>query len=191
MLRHASDCTFSLRVHPTLALTRRQVIMSYLDDSGRGIALELTPSMTLRGTVGTETGPATVETASPISLHAWTGVTLIVDAASKKLILTASPLEDWAASHSARTTLTAAPALDAQSRRLSLASASDTAAIDTFNGRLEHPVLMSRQQSGADGADASTGAADAADAACIGDWDFALEMHTLANHRHRATWAPR
>lgn len=175
MLRHASDCTFSLRVHPTLALTRRQVIMSYLDDSGRGIALELTPTMTLRGTVGTEAGPATVETATPISLHAWTGVTLIVDAASKKLTLTASPLEDRAASHSARMTLTAAPALDAQSRRLSLASASDTAAIDTFNGRLEHPVLMSRQQSGADGADASTGAADAA---CIGDWDFALEMHT-------------
>lgn len=175
MLRRVSDCTFSIRIHPTLALTRRQVIMSSRDDSGRGIALELTPSLTLRGTIGTDAGQATVETASPVSLHAWTHVELIVDSARRTLTLITSPHADKAATQAVTTALSAAPALDAPSRRMSLASASDAAPIDTFNGRLEHPVLMSWAQSVANAAEA---APVARDQACIGDWDFALDMHT-------------
>lgn len=175
LLRQISDCTFSIRMHPTLALNRRQVVMSCIDDSGRGIALELTPAMTLRATIGTDAGPATVETASPLSLHAWTGIALVVDSARQKLTLTTSPLADPAASQTVVMTLAAAPDLDAGARRLSLASASDKAPIDTFNGRLENPVLVSRAQSGVDGAGDLRGAGDAA---CIGDWDFALEMHS-------------
>lgn len=186
LLRRASDCTFSIRIHPTLALARRQVVMSCLDDQGRGIALELTPTLTLRGTIGTDAGPATVETASPVPLQAWTRVMLVVDSARRTLTLSVSPLAGRAARQTTTTVLTAAPALDAHARRLSLASASDTAPVDTFNGRLEHPVLWSRAHSGTDGADASP---DARDEACLGDWDFAQEMHTqrivdISGHGH-------
>ena len=174
MLNQVSDCTFSLQIHPTLALTRRQVIMSGLDDSGHGIELELTPALMLRGTIGTAAGQATVETELPVSLHAWTSVTLSVDSTGRTLSLTATPHADRAAAQTVIMPLSGAPSLDARSRRLSLGSASDTAPVDTFNGRLEHPMLMSQAQART-GADAS---ADARGDACIGAWDFSLEMHT-------------
>ena len=175
LLSQVRDCTFSIRIHPTLALARRQVIMSCRDDSGRGIELELTPALALRGTIGTDAGQATVETELPLSLHDWTQVTLSVDCAGRKLTLTATPQAGRATPQTVTTSLSAAPALAARSRRLSLASASDTAPIDTFNGRLESPVLMSRAQSSVEGAVASP---DARDDACLGAWDFAQEMHT-------------
>ncbi len=174
MLNQVSDCTFSLQIHPTLALTRRQVIMSGLDDSGHGIELELTPALMLRGTIGTAAGQATVETELPVSLHAWTSVTLSVDSTGRTLSLTATPHADRAAAQTVIMPLSGAPSLDARSRRLSLGSASDTAPVDTFNGRLEHPMLMSQAQART-GVDAS---ADARGDACIGAWDFSLEMHT-------------
>ncbi|MDH4392924.1 MAG: N,N-dimethylformamidase large subunit [Aquabacterium sp.] len=163
LLSQASSCSLTLLVHPTLQLPRRQVIVSCLDDAGRGLALELTPALTLRATIGTAAGPATVETAAPVPLHAWTDVALVVDAANQTLTLRTTPWQDQTASQTATTALAATPLLHAPSRRLSLASASDTAPVDTFNGRLEHPVLR---------------AGAAADSACIGDWDFALDMHT-------------
>ncbi len=174
MLNQVSDCTFSLQIHPTLELTRRQVIMSCLDDSGCGIEIELTPALVLRGTIGTAAGQATVETELPVSLHAWTSVTLIVDSAGRTMSLTATPHADRTAAQTVTMPLSGAPSLDARSRRLSLGSASDTAPVDTFNGRLEHPVLMSQAQPHS-GADAP---ADAKRDACIGAWDFSLEMHT-------------
>ena len=109
MLNQVSDCTFSLQIHPTLALTRRQVIMSCLDDSGRGIELELTPALMLRGTIGTAAGQATVETELPVSLHAWTSVTLSVDSAGRKLSLTATPHADRAAVQNVIMPLSGAP----------------------------------------------------------------------------------
>jgi N,N-dimethylformamidase len=183
LLHQVSDCTFSLRIHPTLALARRQVIMSCRDDDGRGIELELTPALRLRASIGTDAGQATVETEAPLSLHAWTSVTLTVDSANKQLTLTASPQADRATPQSATTTLSAAPALDARSRRLSLASASDAAPVDTFNGRLEQPLLLSRALSSAlpsalPGAEGGQSAADSRDEACLGAWDFSLEMHS-------------
>jgi len=166
LLQQARSCRFSIHIYPTLALARRQVVMSCLDDQGRGIALELTPSMNLRATVGTDAGPATVETASPLPLMAWTSATLVVDAASRTLSLAVSPVSGQANGSTASTALAAAPALHTPARRLSLASASDIAPVDTFNGRLEHPVLWSQAP------------ADAPAEACLGNWDFAREMHT-------------
>ncbi|NDG38499.1 MAG: N,N-dimethylformamidase large subunit [Betaproteobacteria bacterium] len=174
MLNQVSDCNFSLQIHPTLALTRRQVIMSCLDHSGSGIEIELTPALVLRGTIGSAAGQATVETELPVSLNAWTSVTLSVDSAGRTMSLTATPHADRAAAQTVIRLLSGTPRLDAQSRRLSLGSASDTAPVDTFNGRLERPVLMSQAHT-RQGADAS---ADARRDACIGAWDFSLEMHT-------------
>lgn len=167
LLQRAGGCTFSIRIQPTLALARRQVVMSCLDEQGHGIALELTPALTLRASVGTEAGLATAETAAPLPLMAWTIATLVVDAASRTLALSVSPVSGQVDGTITTTTaLAAAPAVHAPARRLSLASASDTAPVDTFNGRLEHPVLWSQ------------GAASTPVGACLGDWDFAQEMHT-------------
>jgi N,N-dimethylformamidase len=175
MFNQISDCTLSVRIRPTLALPRRQVILSCLDDRGRGISLELTPALTLRGAVGTAAGLCTIDTAQAVSLHAWTAVTLTVDSAKARLSLSMTPITDRAESQTVTLSLPAAPVLDAGSRRLSFASASDIAPVDTFNGRLEHPVLMSQALAYADdGTDLARAAIDA----CIGNWDFAREMHT-------------
>ena len=183
LLHQVSSCSFSLRIHPTLAMARPQAIMNCREASGRGIALELTASLHLRGSIGTEAGQVTVETDQPVPLSAWTSVTLSVDAAGRTLALTATPLADRAAGQRVVTALAAPPALDAGSRRMSLASASDTAPVDTFNGRLEHPVLMARAASGAHAANGWAGADEgpgdmAQDSTCLGAWDFSLDMHT-------------
>lgn len=185
LLNHASDCTFSIRIRPTLALPRRQVIMSCLDEQGRGIALELTPALTLRGTIGTVTGVCTIDTAQPVALHAWTIVTLTVDAAKALVSLSATPIADRAITQSLSVSLPAAPSLDAGSRHLSFASASGIAPLDTFNGRLEHPVLLARALADRHTTDSHEFDSNKIDAlvaaagdACIGAWDFALEIQT-------------
>ena len=190
LLEGVGDCTLSLRIHPTLALPRRQVLLSGLDDAGHGIALELTPALTLRATIGTAAGPATLETTTPLALHAWVEVTLVVHAAQRTATLTTTPLAAPAAGHTLRTALAAAPALAAPSRRLSLASASCAAPVDTFNGRLEQPVLLARAWAPVGGA--ANARPDAADAACIAAWDFSLDMHTrrvidTGPHGHHGT----
>ena len=175
LLRGVGDCTLCVLVHPTLALNRRQVILSCLDDgeAGQGIELELTPELTLRARIGTDGGQAQVQTATPVSLHAWTRVTLIVDAGRARLTLSATPLAQGSTPETVSAALASAPALCAASRRLSLASASDSAPVDTFNGKLERPVLLARSL--ADDEDAWTAARAAG---CIGAWDFSREMHT-------------
>ena len=97
-LNQVTDCTFSIRICPTLALPRRQVIMSCLDEQGRGVSLELTPALTLRGSIGTAAGLCTIDTAQSVGLHAWTGVTLSVDSAKATLSLSITPIADRAES---------------------------------------------------------------------------------------------
>lgn len=175
LLDGAVDGTVSIRVQPTLALARRQVLLSMMDGHGRGFELALTPSMTLRATVGTAEGPASVETAAPLPQHGWTGVRLVVDSQRRTLTLATRALADGTPAETVSAPLPAAPALAAMGRRLSLASASDTAAVDTFNGRLEQPVLWARVVATADEAEAlpPTG-----DLSCRGHWDFAQQMHS-------------
>jgi N,N-dimethylformamidase len=180
LLSHTSDCRFSIRIRPTLALPRRQVIMSCLDDQGRGISLELTPALTLRGTIGTAAGLCMIESARAVALNAWTIVTLTVDSVRAIVSLSATPIADRSANQALSVGLPGTPTLNAGPCPLSFASASGTAPVDTFNGRLEHPVLLASSladvtQSDPDGIDAL---ARAAGDACIGDWDFVREMHT-------------
>ncbi len=180
LLSHTSDCRFSIRIRPTLALPRRQVIMSCLDDHGRGISLELTPALTLRGTVGTAAGLCTIDSVQPVALHAWTIVTLTVDSVGAIVSLSATPIADRSANQALSVGLPGTPTLGAGPCPLSFASASGMAPVDTFNGRLEHPVLLARSltdvnETDSDGIDAL---AMAAGDACIGNWDFAREMHT-------------
>jgi N,N-dimethylformamidase len=180
LLDHARDCTFSIRIRPTLALPRRQVIMSYRDERGHGLSLELTPALTLRGTVGTLAGDCMIDAAQPVALNAWTQVTLTVDAARALVSVSATPIADRAAGRFVSVSLPASPSLDAGSTHLSIASASGVAPVDTFNGRLEHPVLLARSLTDAQVTDthAIDALAMAAGDACIGAWDFAREMHT-------------
>ncbi len=188
LLPASGDCSLTLRIRPTLALARRQVILSARDAEGRGLALELTPTLHLRATIGTAAGPATVQTAEPVALHAWTAVALVVDSAARTLALTTTPLATHAGQQTATTALPAAPAL-AAAVPLSLASASATWPTDTFNGRLEAPVLRARTLTAADLAD---DADPAGDPACRAAWDFAREMHTqrvidTGPHGHHGT----
>jgi N,N-dimethylformamidase len=174
LLDGASDCTVALRMQPTLALPRRQVLLSMLDAQGRGFELALTPGLTLQATVGTVHGQVSVETTTALPLHAWTGLLLVVDAQRRTLTLTTRALAEPAALQTVSAPLPAAPALATAGRRLSLASASDTAAVDAFNGRLEQPVLWARALATADEAEALPSPGDAS---CLGHWDFAQQMH--------------
>lgn len=181
LLQGVADLTLRIRLQPTLALPRRQVVLSNVDGAGRGLALVLTPQGTLQASVGTDSGTCTVETPQPLLLQAWAEVQLVVDTAAGQLRLQtrglATPGSAPAAATLATAALPAAPRLHASARRLSLASASDTAPADSFNGRLEQPVLLARALPAA-----AHGAADTAtlatDPACIAAWDFALELHT-------------
>ncbi|HPA89148.1 MAG TPA: N,N-dimethylformamidase large subunit [Quisquiliibacterium sp.] len=178
MLRGVTDCTFTVRIFPTLALARRQVIVSCHDDDGRGFALELTPARTLRGRFGTASGDVAVETGTPVPLHAWTTVTVTVDTAARTLSLTAAPVARHADVTVATMSLPAAPVLDAPSRRMSLASGSDRAPVDTFNGRLERPMLFARAIAGGAIARAWADAlAGNMPDGLIGAWDFSRDMH--------------
>ena len=175
-LQGAVGVTLTMLIHPTLGLPRRQVIASCRDALGGGIALELTAALTLRAWVGTAAGSgASLDTQTPVPLHAWTRVTLTVDAASAALTLSATTLGDAPGTRRAAITLHSAPMLAAPGRRLSLASAADQAPVDTFNGRLEQPMLFSRALT-SDEID-RVWAGDRPDG-LLGAWDFARDMHT-------------
>ena len=175
LLGQGTACTVALLVQPTLALARRQVLLSTLDDQGRGLQLELTPALTVRATLGTTAGLAMLETTQALPLHAWTDLRLVVDGAARSLRLVVGPQAAGGADQAVHLVLAAAPLLQSPARSLSLASASDTAPVDGFNGRLEAPVLLARALPAADG----TGARPtASDPACIAAWDFALDMHS-------------
>ncbi len=173
MLHGVVDCTLTLRIQPTLALSRRQVIASCRDVDGNGFELELTPARTLRGRIGTAAGDAVVEIDSPVLLHAWTTVSLTVDVAAGRLAFEAALFGRVGDTHVAVMSLAGAPALDARSRRMSLAGASDTAPVDTFNGRLERPMLFARALAGGDIGRVWSG--EMLDGV-IGIWDFSRDM---------------
>jgi N,N-dimethylformamidase len=173
------DCTFTIRLHPTLKMSRRQVVLSWLDERGRGLELELTPALTLRGRIGIGSGEATVESRGPVPLNAWSTVTLTVDSTEGTLVLSVTTLAAHAIADTVLTTLSASASASTLaaggSRRLSLASGSDQAPVDTFNGRLENPKLFARALSSGDVARVWAG--ESVDG-LIGAWDFSREMHT-------------
>lgn len=162
LLKGMRDARFTVRILPTLQRSRDQAILSCRDDAGRGLALELTPAMTLRARVGTAAGEVALETEAPLALDAWTEASLAVDADRRVLALTLVPLADPASASTVEAALPAAPTLDADVR-LSLASARADAPVTPFNGRLEHPVLVGR---------------GAAGEIVLGDWDFSAQMQT-------------
>jgi N,N-dimethylformamidase len=149
--------------------------MSCREEGGQGIEMELTPSLMLRASVGTVGGEAQIQSQAPLSLHTWYSITLTVDSVGKHLHLVVVPVNEPTAAQVQTVPLPAAPSLAAPSRRMSLASASDTAPKDCFNGRLEQPVLASRTLSDELLAQARAGAAIKG---CLGAWDFSREMHT-------------
>jgi len=175
LLDGLTQCTVSIRIHPTLALSRRQVVLSNRVDHRFGLELELTASGTLLGRVATTGGDAVVQTHSPVALNAWTTVRLMIDSKDSTLTLTVEPLSAGAPAQSVSTSMQGQAVLAGPSRRMSLASASDTAPIDTFNGRLEAPVLLARTLTAAE---LSQAVLDSSLDGCIGAWDFSLQMQT-------------
>lgn len=162
LLQGVQDLTLSITLQPTLALPRQQVLLACLDDAGRGLALALTPTLHLQATVGTTAGPCVLTSTTPLPLRAWTTATLVVDATQGTLTLRTAPALGTVSPESVSAPLPGAPLLDAPGRRLSLASVSDSAAVDSFNGRLERPRLLAGVDAGA----------------TLADWDFALDMHS-------------
>jgi N,N-dimethylformamidase len=162
LLQGVQDLTLTITLQPTLALPRRQVLLACQDDTGCGLMLALTPALHLQATIGTAAGPCTLQTDAPLPLRAWTTATLVVDAAQGTLTLRTAVAIGGGHAQTASTPLPGAPQLHAPGRRLSFASASDSAAVDAFNGRLERPRLQA-------GVEAEV---------TLADWDFALDMHT-------------
>jgi N,N-dimethylformamidase len=175
LLDGLTQCTVSIRIHPTLALSRRQVVLSNRVDPRFGLEIELTASGALLGRVATTGGDAVVQTLSPVALNAWTTVRLMIDSKDSRLTLTAAPLSAGAPAQSVSTSMQGRAVLAGPARRMSLASASDTAPIDTFNGRLEAPVLLARTLTAAE---QSQAVLDSSLDGCIGAWDFSLQMQT-------------
>ncbi len=171
----ARSLTVSMRLLPTLRLPRRQVILSSRDDTGHGLLIELTPDGQLRATVGTDVGDAVLTTERPVALHAWSQLVLAIDDKSRSVVLSVLPQSRLAASQTCRGSLPGAPRLHARARGLSLASASETAPQDTFNGRIEYPVLVARALPADDPGLAPTAPLPAG---CLAAWDFSREMHT-------------
>jgi N,N-dimethylformamidase len=177
MLAGLASCSFAIRVQPTLVRPRRQVIASCRDEAGHGFEIALTPTLQLCATVGSADGRATmVESRQPLPLHAWTELVLVIDAAAATMRLAHGPVDGHSGNarlaEVLRVPLAAPPAPGAPGRALSLASASEHAPVDSFNGRLEQPRLLGR----ALGEDEALPPPDAPVADdCRGAWDFARE----------------
>jgi N,N-dimethylformamidase len=190
MLGKQTGCTFEISIQPTLAMDRQQVIMSCLDPAGRGIELALSPALRLIARVGTSAGLISIESETPVALDAWTRVRLVVDPAGS-VTLIATPHATPGELHSVSTRLAGEAAIDYGSRSLSLASASDTAPVNSFNGRLEDPRLAAGAIYPSHDRDA---AVSLPPADCIGAWDFSVDMHsqrvtdTGPNAWHGALW---
>jgi N,N-dimethylformamidase len=176
MLDGLTDGTLVLSVQPTLALARRQVILSCSDEAGRGFDLELTAQLTVRARVGTSRGDAMVESATPVPLHEWSTITLVWDGVRAALMLAVTGWADRTGLPEWVTASLPGPVLPcAATRRLSLASAHDTAPVETFNGRIERPVLYARALQPDDIARVQQGLMLEG---CVGAWDFSREMPT-------------
>ena len=179
LLDGLQQLTCGLRVFPTLSLPRRQVLLSCRDETGSGLEIELTAALALRVWVGTRASSGvssgiTLETNQPVGLNRWSRVSLILDGNACEATLVTQALDGSEPAQVLRAFCTDGFALAARGRRLSIASASDTAPIDCFNGRLEAPVLLACALDDAqDPAETS-----AAHPHCIAAWDFSREIST-------------
>jgi N,N-dimethylformamidase len=174
MLAGLRSWAFTVRILPTLARPRRQVVMSCRDACGGGLELELAPDLTLHARVGTtDGGSAEVGTTTPLPLHAWSVATVTVDHATRSLVLSVADPAARRSPESAATRLHADPVTPDGTRRLTLASADEGWPRDTFNGRLEDPVLLARALPAGQHADA---APSSTDPDCLGAWDGGREV---------------
>lgn len=157
-LKDSLSLTLSLSIQPTLGLRRRQVILSWRDQQGRGLLLSMQADQRVQVELGTSAGPVVLTSLRPLALQAWDSIRVQVnpDAGLLTLALGAEAPVTCA--------LPAAPQLQPQGRVLSLASASDQAPVDTFNGRLEGLSLWADAQH--------------TEAGCLASWDFSQQMHT-------------
>ena len=175
LMNGVTNCSVSLTLQPTLALSRRQVLLSSLDDSGKGLELELTPDLQLQARFGTSQGLKSLLIESPLQLHEWSHIRLSIDTEARRCELTTSCKETL----SNRTiSLELHPGVSVHldsSRAMSLASASDSFPVDCFNGKLENPVLLSCALGPDDCA--KTIALEQPDH-CLGAWDFSQQMQS-------------
>lgn len=145
---------------PTLALSRRQVLVSWMDAAGRGLQLSMQADQRVRVELGTAGGGVWLSSARPLALQSWAFIQIQVRAEDQSLQLSIAGQEPVSCG------LPGPAQLVPQGRLLSLASASDQAAIDTFNGRLEGLSLWADPKQ--------------TDATCLATWDFSQQMHTQA-----------
>ncbi len=175
LLADADRLSLGLRLQPTLALDRRQVILSCRDSDGRGLSLELTPTLTLLARMATTAGEVLLHAEQPVELHAWTEAVLVVDGQAREARLTVRPLASARAEFTvARAPLPGAPVPADGATRLSLASASAHAPRDSFNGRLENPWLLAKALS----PEAALAPNPVRDPDCLAAWDFSQAMHS-------------
>ena len=170
---NTSGLHLSLWVYPTLRCDRPQVLLSWEDAAGdQGLALELAPDLCPVVRLGTAGGACRLVCAEPLPLQAWTLLEVTVDPVKAQLMLSATGLGTSgnpnypSAPRSTRVGLPGAARLQMAGRRMSLASASDQAPLNVFNGRIERVQLWARPQP------------DPGSAQVLADWDFSHEMQT-------------
>ncbi|MEK9720362.1 MAG: LamG-like jellyroll fold domain-containing protein, partial [Quisquiliibacterium sp.] len=175
MLAGVTSCSFSMLFKPTLALSRRQVLVSTLDAGAGGFEIELSSSMRLRAHVATSDGIAQVESHEPMRLGEWRKLFLVVDDAQSVIRLLVLQPDGGGPSGDASARLSGQVLPMTGSRRLSLASARADQPLDSFNGLLEGPSLLGRALSDHE---ARAGGNFLDDRDCLGNWDFSREMQS-------------
>lgn len=163
----------SLWVYPTLRCDRTQTLLSWQDATAKhGLALELAPDLRTIVRVATQAGECRLVSDEPLPLHAWTALEVIVDPIQRQLRLSimgqgaARSASQPSVAQANRIALPGPVSLQLSGRRLSLASASDQAPLNVFNGRIERVQLW------------ATPHADPSSEGVLADWDFSCEMHT-------------
>lgn len=159
--RAQGSLSLRLWAQPTLVLGRRQVLLSWQNDRGEGLTLELTAQARVCVRLGTEAGETRLESTNPLPLHAWSFIRVSVDLAKHTLSLSTDDRRiDTVLEGSAHAMTTG--------RRLSLASASDQAPVDVFNGRLEGLSIW------------ASPSPDSGTELLVAAWDFSRQVHTQA-----------
>ncbi|MFZ9407893.1 MAG: N,N-dimethylformamidase beta subunit family domain-containing protein [Burkholderiaceae bacterium] len=159
--RATGSISLRLWAQPTLLLGRRQVLLSWQNDQGQGLTIELTAQARVCIRLGSAAGETRLESANPLSLRVWSCIRVGIDSDARTLRLSI-------AEGPAQTMLLPADAAILSGRRLSLASASDQAPVDVFNGRLEGLSIW-----------ASPWPESKPDRV-VASWDFSRQVHTQA-----------
>ena len=144
LLSDLKIATISVRLCPTRMTGRSQVVLtnSTAEITEAGLRIELDPDLKPIVAIGTQSGAALLAADTPLALGEWVTLTVSVDAATSRLSLAIEPLRRNANPQAFSATFSSPPSLDDGTRPLSLASASDTEPSQTFNGRLERPMLF-------------------------------------------------